>query len=81
MRIDTRRKVERQKAEALAYILEAWDEALSDGLEPESVAHAALFAALSDLVSTYGEDAVAQMTEGLVLRIQSGEFSLERTLQ
>lgn len=81
MLMNTQRKEERQKAEALAYILEAWDEALNDGLEPESVAHAALFAALSDLVTTYGEDAVAQMTEGLVTRIQSGEFSLERTLQ
>ncbi len=81
MHFDTFAKNDRQKAEALTYILEAWDEALIDGLEPESVAHAALFAALSDLVSTYGEQAVAAMAKGLGQRIENGEFTLERTIQ
>ena len=48
--------------EALRYILEAWEEALHDGIEPEMLANAALFAALSDLIDAYGEDAVAKMT-------------------
>ncbi len=66
---------------ALRYILDAWDEALHDGLPPESIANASLFAALSDLVNTYGEDAVSKMTEGLALRVQYGEFTLYRTTQ
>ena len=67
--------------EALRYILDAWEEALHDGIEPEMLANAALFAALADLVAAYGEDAVAKMTGGLSRRIQHGEFTLNRTPQ
>lgn len=70
-----------QKQAALRYIIDAWEEALDDGIEPEMLANASLFAALSDLVSTYGEDAVAQMAEKLSRRIQHGEFTLNRTTQ
>jgi hypothetical protein len=70
-----------QKQAALRYILDAWEEALHDGIEPEMLANAALFAALADLVSAYGEDAVAKMTGGLSRRIQHGEFTLKRTAQ
>jgi len=66
---------------ALRYILDAWEEALHDGVAPESIANASLFAALSDLVTTYGEDAVSNMAEGLAMRIQHGEFTLNRTTQ
>jgi hypothetical protein len=67
--------------EALRYILDAWEEALHDGIEPEMLANAALFAALADLVESYGEDAVAKMTGGLSRRIQHGEFTLTRNPQ
>lgn len=70
-----------QKHAALSYIMDAWEDALADGLEPDLIANAALFAALSDLVSTYGEDAVALMTEGLGNRVRRAEFSLRRTVQ
>ena len=70
-----------QKQAALRYILEAWEEALHDGIEPEMLANASLFAALSDLVSIYGEDAVAKMADRLSRRIQHGEFTLNRTTQ
>ena len=69
------------KRAALRYILDAWEEALHDGLEPEMLANAALFAALSDLISAYGEDAVAKMTDRLSRRIHHGEFTLNRTKQ
>ncbi|GBF27885.1 hypothetical protein MnTg02_02944 [bacterium MnTg02] len=69
------------KQAALRYILDAWEEALHDGIEPEMLANAALFAALSDLVSAFGEDAVARVTEGLSKRIHHGEFTLNRTTQ
>ncbi|MGD9869119.1 MAG: hypothetical protein AB7U38_14095 [Hyphomicrobiales bacterium] len=69
------------KRAALRYILDAWEEALHDGLEPEMLANAALFAALSDLIETYGEEAVAKMTDRLSRRIHHGEFTLNRTRQ
>ncbi len=70
-----------QKQAALRYIIEAWEEALHDGIEPEMLANASLFAALSDLVSIYGEEAVAKMADRLSRRIQHGEFTLNRTTQ
>ena len=72
---------EAQKQAALRYILDAWEEALHDGIEPEMLANAALFAALADLIGVYGEDAVAKMTIGLTRRIHHGEFTLKRTSQ
>jgi hypothetical protein len=70
-----------QKQAALRYILDAWEEALHDGIEPEMLANAALFASLADLIGVYGEDAVAKMTSGLSRRIHHGEFTLNRTPQ
>ncbi len=70
-----------QKHAALRYIIDAWDEALHDGIEPEMLANASLFAALSDLVAMYGEDAVSKMADRLSRRIQHGEFTLNRTTQ
>lgn len=72
---------EAQKQAALRYILDAWEEALHDGIEPEMLANAALFAALADLIGVYGEDAVSKMTTGLSRRIHHGEFTLRRTSQ
>lgn len=65
-----------QKREAFQRITEAWQDALIAGIEPEVLAHAALFAALSDLVDTYGENAVADYTSKLADRVNRGEFSL-----
>lgn len=72
---------EDKKQAALRYIMEAWDEAVFDGIEPELLANAAFFAAISDLVASYGEDAVAKMTDGLGRRIQNGEFTLYKVTQ
>ncbi len=72
---------EEPKQAALEYILDAWEEALHDGIEPEMLANAALFAALADLIGVHGEDAVARMTNGLSRRIHHGEFTLKRTAQ
>lgn len=67
--------------EALSYIIDAWEDAIIAGLEPETIAGASLFAALTDLVSTYGEEAVAGMIKDLSTRVQNGEFTLDRTTQ
>ena len=65
-----------QKQDAYQRLSEAWQEALFAGIEPDVLAHTALFAALSDLVDTYGEDAVATYTSKLAERVNRGEFSL-----
>lgn len=66
---------------ALRYILDAWDEAMCDGIDPRALANAALFAAFCDLVEAYGESAVLTMAEGLKARVQRGEFTVSRRLQ
>jgi len=70
-----------QKRVALAYLTQAWDDAVAEGVESDVLAHAALFAALSDLVLTYGEEAVADLASSLAARVRNREFTLNRTLQ
>jgi hypothetical protein len=69
------------KQAALRYILDAWEEAVYDGLDPDCIASVAIFAALSDLIATYGEEPVAQLATRLPERIRSGEFTVHRTTQ
>ena len=66
---------------ALRYILDAWEEAIYDGLDPDCIATAAIFAALSDMIATYGEEPVAVMCGRLPERIRAGEFTLGKTKQ
>jgi hypothetical protein len=66
-----------QKQVAIGYLHEAWEEARLDGIDGDCMAQACLFAALSELVTTYGEDATAKFARGLAERIANGEFSLE----
>ena len=65
-----------QKQAALSYLNEAWAEARHEGVDGDCLAQASLFAALAELVNTYGEDAVAKFDEGLAARVRNGEFSL-----
>ena len=65
---------------ALGYIDSAWAEALEDGVEPDAIAHAALFMALADLVAAHGEESVAQMIAEIPDKIRTGEYSLDREL-
>jgi hypothetical protein len=70
-----------QKQIALTYLHEAWGEARLDGVDGDCLAQAALFTALSELVTTYGEDATAKYADGLSVRIRNGEFSLPLSRQ
>ena len=70
-----------QKQAALSYLNEAWAEARHDGVDGDCLAQASLFAAFAELVTTYGEDAVAKFVEGLPLRVRNGEFSLQLAKQ
>ena len=65
-----------QKRAALGYHNEAWAEARHEGVDGDCLAQASLFTAFAELVSTYGEDAVAKFVEGLPNRVRNGEFSL-----
>lgn len=69
-----------QRRMALQNILDAWDEALSDGVSSDILATTAIFAALSDMVEAYGEEAVAEMAAGLADRVRQGEFTLNRVM-
>jgi hypothetical protein len=64
-----------QHRAALAYVTEAFAEAILAGIESDSFAQAALSAALRELVATYGEEAVATFAEALPDRIRAGEFT------
>ena len=75
------RVIAEKKRLALAYLTEAWDEAVAEGVDSDILAHAALFTALSDLIGTYGEEAVAELTRTLPRRIEAFEFSLVRSVQ
>jgi hypothetical protein len=65
------------KGRALALILDAWDKALAEGVEPEVVASVAIYAALADMVDRYGEAAVAEFCATLPDRARRGEFTLK----
>lgn len=66
------------KKAALSLMLEAFEVARADGIEGDCVAQAALFTALKEFVSTYGEDAVAVFAERLPERVRNGEFSIRQ---
>jgi predicted YcjX-like family ATPase len=70
-----------EKQLALRYLLDAWEEAAYEGVDRDCLATAAIFAALSDLITTYGEEPVAMMCERLPERVRSGEFTLAKTRQ
>ena len=70
-----------QKQVALGYLNEAWAEARHDGIDGDCLAQASLFAALAELVGTYGEDAVCKFAEGLPSRVRNGEFTVTRKRQ
>ena len=70
-----------QKRAALSYLSEAWAEARLEGIDGDCLAQASLFTAFAELVTTYGEDAVAKFVEGLPTRVKNGEFSISMAKQ
>ena len=70
-----------QKRRALGYLQEAWTEAHHEGVDGDCLAQTALFLALAELISTYGEEATARYTENFAPRIRNGEFSVDRSRQ
>jgi hypothetical protein len=70
-----------QKRLALGYLQDAWVEAQHEGIEGDCLAQTALFLALVELISTYGEEPAARYAEKLSARIRNGEFSVELSRQ
>jgi len=70
-----------QKRLALGYLQDAWTEASHDGIDGDCLAQTALFLALAELISTYGEEAAARYAEHLSARIRNGEFSVKLSRQ
>jgi hypothetical protein len=70
-----------QKRLALGYLQGAWAEAQHEGIDGDCLAQTALFLALAELISTYGEEATARYTEKFAPRIRNGEFSVELSRQ
>jgi hypothetical protein len=66
---------------ALNFILVAWEEGAEHGIAPETMAYAALYTALTDLVASFGEDHVLRMVDGLKPRVARGEFTVYRSTQ
>jgi len=66
-----------KKGRALELVLNAWDQALAEGAEPEIIASVAIYAALADMVDRHGEAAVADFCETLPQRARAGEFTLK----
>jgi hypothetical protein len=64
------------RRQALGFVTDAFAEAIMAGVESEDFAHAALFAAMQELVVIHGEELAALFAKKLPERILSGEFSL-----
>ena len=65
-----------ERRAALGFVTEAFAEAILAGIEGPCFAHAALFTAFQELVSLFGEEAVARFADGLPDRVRQGEFSV-----
>ena len=72
---------EDERRVALSYLSEAWEEARLEGIDGDCLAQISLFAAMHELVSTYGEEATARFAEGLGERIRRGEFTVPPSRQ
>ena len=70
-----------KKRAAFEMLADAMADAEAEGIERDIVTQAALFAALIDLVSAFGEEAVAEFATRLPDRVRNGEFSVDRILQ
>jgi hypothetical protein len=78
---DVESTIAEKKRAAYEMVSDAMAEAEAEGIERDIVTQAALFAVLTDLVTTYGEVAVANFTERLTDRVIEGEFTIDRRLQ
>jgi hypothetical protein len=70
-----------ESLKALNFILQAWEDGTGSGIAPETMAYAAIYTALTDLVAAFGEAQVVRLMSELGPRVENGEFTLYRTKQ
>jgi len=66
---------------AIRLMVSAWEEGTDAGIAPQTMAIAALYTGLSDLITAIGEDQVAVLMERLAAQVRNGEFSFNATRQ
>jgi hypothetical protein len=67
--------------DAIRLMMSAWEEGTEAGISPKTMAFAALFTGLSDLIGAIGEDQAAVLMERLAERVREGEFSFSASWQ
>ena len=67
-----------QKQAALRLLLDVFADGDLEGIDPDCMAQAAIFAGLKEFISAYGEEPVAKFAERLPERIRNGEFTIQR---
>jgi hypothetical protein len=72
---DTPMREEEQRDVAASHILQAMQKSLEDGVQPEVMKLVTLSAAVTGLVSDYGEEATASILESLPEKVRSGHFT------
>lgn len=70
-----------KKLVAIEYHNEAWADGVSEGIETEILAEAALTTALTELMREAGEDCALELIEKMREQIIAGSLLPERTLQ
>lgn len=70
-----------KKLVAIEYQNEAWADGVSEGIETEILAEAALTTALTELMRDAGEDCALELIEKMREQIIAGSLLPERTLQ
>jgi len=70
-----------KKLVAIEYQNEAWADGVSEGIETEILAEAALTTALTELMREAGEDCALELIEKMRGQIIAGSLLPERTLQ
>ena len=79
--LQTKTTSDDERIMALELILAAWDEGEDLDIPSPTLAYAALFTAMTNLVAIYGEEAVADMARRLEHRVKVGEFTVHNTRQ
>ena len=72
--IDDYNAAEERRA-ASSFVADSLAEGILSGIDPAILAHAAITAALNELIASNGEESVARFAEDLARRIRLGEFS------
>jgi hypothetical protein len=60
---------------ALAYVSEAFAEAVLDGIDVDAFAEAAVCAAFREIVAVHGEERALEIAGKLLERVRAGEFT------